>query len=152
MTILNELSQELTQNVSIPEFSPGDRLRVMIRVKEGSREREQAYVGVCIARHNAGINSSFTVRKISFGEGVEKVFPLYSPKIRIFVERYGRVRRAKLYYLRALSGKKARIAEDFNASRRAAAIQAEAKEASVKAAPAPEETANKAKDAATENA
>ena len=121
MSILRELSNELTANARIPKFSAGDRLRVMVRVKEGAREREQAYTGVCISRHNDGINSSFTVRKVSYGEGVERVFPLYSPKITIIIERYGRVRRAKLYYLRQRSGKKARIAEDFDAARKAAA-------------------------------
>jgi len=119
--ILNDLNKEMMSSSSIPSFSAGDRLRIMVRVVEGSREREQAYVGVCIARHNAGMGSSFTVRKMSYGEGVERSFPLYSPKIKIFVERYGRVRRAKLYYLRERFGKKARIAEDFDAARRMAA-------------------------------
>ena len=86
----------------IPDFSPGDTLRVHVRVVEGERERIQAYEGVCIARKNAGINSSFTVRKLSFGEGVERVFPLYGPRVdSIDVIRRGKVRRAKLYYLRA---------------------------------------------------
>ena len=97
---------------SIPDFSPGDTLRVNVRVVEGERERIQAYEGVCIARKNAGINSAFTVRKISYGEGVERIFPLYSPRIdRIEVVRRGAVRRAKLYYLRGRRGKSARIAE-----------------------------------------
>jgi large subunit ribosomal protein L19 len=96
----------------VPEFAPGDTLRVSIKVVEGNRERIQAYEGVCIARSNAGMNSSFTVRKISFGEGVERVFPLYSPRIAgIEVVRRGDVRRAKLYYLRGRTGKKARITE-----------------------------------------
>ena len=125
MSVLNDLSKELVQGKKIPNFSAGDRLRVMVRVREGTREREQAYTGVCIARHNNGINSSFIVRKVSYGEGVERIFPLYSPMINIIVERYGRVRRAKLYYLRQLSGKKARIAEDFEAARRAAESDAE---------------------------
>ena len=97
---------------SIPEFSPGDTLRVNVRVVEGERERIQAYEGVCIGRKNAGINSSFTVRKLSFGEGVERVFPLYGPRVdSIEVIRRGKVRRAKLYYLRGRTGKAARIFE-----------------------------------------
>lgn len=97
---------------SIPDFSPGDTLRVNVRVVEGERERIQAYEGVCIARKNAGINSSFTVRKLSFGEGVERVFPLYGPRVdSIDVIRRGKVRRAKLYYLRGRTGKAARIFE-----------------------------------------
>ena len=96
----------------IPEFAPGDTLRVMVKVVEGARERLQAFEGVCIARKEAGINSSFTVRKISYGEGVERVFPLYSPRVEaIEVVRRGKVRRAKLYYLRGRRGKSARIAE-----------------------------------------
>ncbi len=96
----------------IPDFSPGDTLRVHVRVVEGERERIQAYEGVCIARKNAGINSSFTVRKLSFGEGVERVFPLYGPRVdSIDVIRRGKVRRAKLYYLRGRTGKAARIFE-----------------------------------------
>ena len=97
---------------TIPEFRPGDTLRVGVKVKEGERTRVQQFEGVCIARSNKGIGSSFTVRKISFGEGVERVFPLYSPTIEsIVVVRRGAVRRAKLYYLRGRSGKSARIAE-----------------------------------------
>ena len=96
----------------IPEFGPGDTLRVNVKVVEGTRERIQAFEGVCIARKNRGLNSSFTVRKISYGEGVERVFPLYSPQIAaIDVVRRGDVRRAKLYYLRGRTGKRARIAE-----------------------------------------
>ena len=96
----------------IPAFRPGDTLRVGVKVVEGERSRVQAYEGVCIARSNRGINSNFTVRKMSFGEGVERVFPLYSPNIdSITVVRRGIVRRAKLYYLRGLTGKRARIAE-----------------------------------------
>ena len=95
-----------------PEFAPGDTVRVNVKVVEGTRERVQAFEGVCIAIKRAGINSSFTVRKISYGEGVERVFPLHSPRIdSIEVLRRGRVRRAKLYYLRGLRGKRARIAE-----------------------------------------
>jgi large subunit ribosomal protein L19 len=96
----------------IPEFGPGDTLRVSVKVIEGTRERVQAFEGVCIGRKNDGIGSSFTVRKMSYGEGVERVFPLYSPKVQgIEVMRRGRVRRAKLYYLRGRTGKAARIAE-----------------------------------------
>lgn len=96
----------------LPEFGPGDTVRVAVRVVEGERTRLQAFEGVCIARKNAGINSSFTVRKISYGEGVERVFPLYSPNVaEITVLRRGDVRRAKLYYLRGRTGKAARIAE-----------------------------------------
>lgn len=97
---------------TIPDFRPGDTLRVGVKVVEGERTRVQAYEGVCIARANKGMGSSFTVRKISFGEGVERVFPLYSPNVEsIEVVRKGVVRRAKLYYLRGRRGKSARIAE-----------------------------------------
>ncbi|WP_417316720.1 50S ribosomal protein L19 [Emcibacter sp.] len=103
---------KLTEGKEVPEFAPGDTVKVNVKVVEGNRERVQAYEGVCIARSNRGLNSSFTVRKISYGEGVERVFPLYSPNVdSIEVVRRGKVRRAKLYYLRALRGKKARIAE-----------------------------------------
>ena len=97
---------------NIPEFSPGDTLRVNVRIKEGERERVQAFEGVCIARSGGGVNESFTVRKLSFGEGVERVFPVVSPMLEsIEVKRRGKVRRAKLYYLRGRTGKAARIAE-----------------------------------------
>ena len=97
---------------SIPEFSPGDTLRVHAKIKEGERERVQVFEGVCIGRSGGGLNESFTVRKLSFGEGVERVFPVVSPMIeKIEVKRRGRVRRAKLYYLRGRTGKAARIAE-----------------------------------------
>jgi large subunit ribosomal protein L19 len=97
---------------AVPPFQPGDTVKVSLRVVEGERERIQAFEGVCIARKNAGINSNFTLRKISYGEGVERVFPLYSPRITaIEVVRRGAVRRAKLYYLRGRRGKSARIAE-----------------------------------------
>ena len=116
MNVIKELEQEqvekLTKDRPIPRFRPGDSLRVHVKVVEGSRERVQAFEGVCIARKNDGLNSSFTVRKISYGEGVERVFPLYSPAIAaIDVVRRGDVRRAKLYYLRGLTGKRARITE-----------------------------------------
>lgn len=116
MNIIQKLEEQqvaqLTSERAVPEFRPGDNVRVNVRVIEGNRERVQAYEGVCIARRNRGINSSFTVRKISYGEGVERVFPLYSPRIdSIDVVRRGKVRRAKLYYLRELRGKAARITE-----------------------------------------
>ena len=116
MNLLLQLEQEevarLTSERAVPEFKAGDTLRVNVKVIEGTRERVQAFEGVCIAKRNRGINSSFTVRKISYGEGVERVFPLHSPRIdAIEVVRRGRVRRAKLYYLRGLTGKRARIAE-----------------------------------------
>jgi large subunit ribosomal protein L19 len=103
---------KLTANKNIPQFSPGDTVKVNYKVKEGDRERIQAYEGVVIARRNAGVNSSFTVRKISYGEGVERVFPLFSPRVdSIELIRRGEVRRAKLYYLRDRRGKSARITE-----------------------------------------
>lgn len=103
---------KLTENKTIPDFAPGDTVKVNVKIIEGNRERVQAYEGVCIARGGHGINAKFTVRKISYGEGVERVFPLLSPRIEsIEVIRKGSVRRAKLYYLRNLRGKKARIEE-----------------------------------------
>jgi large subunit ribosomal protein L19 len=116
MNIIETLDAEevarVSEGKSIPEFSPGDTLRVNVKIKEGERERVQAYEGVCIARSGGGINANFTVRKISFGEGVERVFPLYSPTVEsVTVVRKGKVRRAKLYYLRDRRGKSARIAE-----------------------------------------
>ena len=116
MNIIEQLEAEqvekLTGERPVPEFGPGDTLRVNVKVVEGTRERVQAFEGVCIARRNSGLNSAFTVRKISYGEGVERVFPLYSPRIEsIDVVRRGDVRRAKLYYLRGRRGKSARIAE-----------------------------------------
>lgn len=107
-----EQQKKLTDGKTIPDFGPGDSLRVNVKVVEGSKERVQAFEGVCIGRKNSGLNSSFTVRKISYGEGVERVFPLYGPTVEsIDVVRRGDVRRAKLYYLRSRSGKSARIAE-----------------------------------------
>jgi large subunit ribosomal protein L19 len=116
MNLLKQIEQEqvakLTANKAIPDFGPGDTVLVNVKVVEGERTRVQAYEGVCIARSGGGINESFTVRKISYGEGVERVFPLYSPMLdSIKVVRRGKVRRAKLYYLRGLRGKKARITE-----------------------------------------
>jgi large subunit ribosomal protein L19 len=104
-------------NKKIPEFKAGDTVRVVVRIVEEKNTRNQAFEGVVIARHNDGVNSTFTVRKISFGEGVERVFPLYSPNlVEIKVTRRGVVNRGKLYYLRKLFGKKARITEDSNKS------------------------------------
>src|SRR5262245_37097273 len=116
MNLLKQIEQEqitkLTAGKEIPDFAPGDTLIVNVKVVEGERSRLQAYEGLCIARTGGGINESFTVRKISYGEGVERVFPLYSPMVdSIKVVRRGKVRRAKLYYLRGLRGKKARISE-----------------------------------------
>ena len=111
-TIEREEIARVTQNKKIPDFAPGDTLQVNVKVVEGDRTRVQAYEGVCIGRSGNGLNESFTVRKISYGEGVERVFPLYSPMLdSIEVLRRGKVRRAKLYYLRARRGKKARISE-----------------------------------------
>jgi len=116
MGLIQELEAEaiaaFNETKKIPEFRPGDTVRVGVRVVEGERTRIQNYEGVCIARSNRGINSNFTVRKMSFGEGVERVFPLYSPNVdSIEVVRRGVVRRAKLYYLRGRTGKRARITE-----------------------------------------
>ncbi len=111
-TLEAEERARLVEKRSIPDFQPGDTLRVMVKIKEGERERIQAFEGVCIARAGGGVNENFTVRKISFGEGVERVFPILSPNIdAIEVKRRGVVRRAKLYYLRDRRGKSARIAE-----------------------------------------
>ena len=110
--IIQALEAEQTAGKECPDFVPGDTVVVHVKVKEGDRERLQAFEGVCIARRNRGVNSSFTVRKVSYGEGVERVFPLYSPQLaKIDLKRKGVVRRAKLYYLRDLSGKAARITE-----------------------------------------
>ena len=116
MNILKQIEKEqiekLTAGKEIPDFGPGDTLIVNVKVVEGERSRVQAYEGVCIARSGGGINQSFTVRKISYGEGVERVFPLYSPMVdSVKLVRRGKVRRAKLYYLRGLRGKSARIVE-----------------------------------------
>ncbi|MCA3719655.1 MAG: 50S ribosomal protein L19 [Phenylobacterium sp.] len=130
MNLIQELEKEeadrLAAKRAIPAFRPGDTLRVNVRIKEGERERVQAYEGVCIARQGQGINESFTVRKISFGEGVERIFPIHSPNIEsIEVKRRGVVRRAKLYYLRDRRGKSARIAErQMTAAERASASAA----------------------------
>ncbi|WP_018997893.1 50S ribosomal protein L19 [Hirschia maritima] len=111
-TLEAEEMQRVLGDKTIPEFSPGDTLRVSVKIKEGDRERVQAFEGVCIARAGGGIQENFTVRKLSFGEGVERVFPVVSPMLEsIEVKRRGKVRRAKLYYLRGRTGKAARIAE-----------------------------------------
>ena len=116
MNIIEQLNKEqvvkLSEGKTFPEFQPGDTVQVNVKVKEGDRSRVQAYEGVCIARSGGGLNENFTVRKMSYGEGVERVFPVYSPMIdSIKVVRRGAVRRAKLYYLRGRTGKSARIAE-----------------------------------------
>ena len=125
MNVIEQIEAEqiarLTAERPIPAFAPGDTVRVHFKVVEGTRERVQVYEGVVIARTSSGVNSAFTVRKISYGEGVERVFPLYSPRIdRIEVVRRGKVRRAKLYYLRSRRGKRARIAEKVDRGRIAA--------------------------------
>jgi large subunit ribosomal protein L19 len=148
MNTIEQLEQaqveQLVAGRKIPEFNPGDTLRVNVKVVEGSRERIQAFEGVCIARKNRGLQSSFTVRKISYNEGVERVFPLYSPRIdSIELVRRGDVRRAKLYYLRGRRGKSARISEKTTGAagkaavaerHEAAAAKAEAQKATKKAA------------------
>ncbi|HWA41864.1 MAG TPA: 50S ribosomal protein L19 [Hypericibacter adhaerens] len=116
MTTLQEVEKSQVKKLAavtkVPDFRPGDTVRVNVKVIEGQRERIQAFEGVCIARRNAGLNSSFTVRKISYGEGVERVFPLFSPRVdSVELVRKGDVRRAKLYYLRGRRGKAARIGE-----------------------------------------
>ncbi len=143
MNLLSEIEAEqvakLTAERPVPEFAPGDTVRVHFKITEGTRERIQVYECVVIARSSKGLNSAFTVRKISYGEGVERVFPLYSPRIeRIEVVRRGAVRRAKLYYLRSRRGKRARIAEKVErrppkatakAAAKAAAAERDAKDA-----------------------
>jgi large subunit ribosomal protein L19 len=126
MNVLQQLEHEqmtkLAAGKDIPEFAPGDTVVVNVKVVEGERSRVQAYEGVCIGRSGAGLNENFTVRKISYGEGVERVFPLYSPMIdSIKLVRRGKVRRAKLYYLRGLRGKAARIVERVDHKGQAAA-------------------------------
>ncbi len=133
MNIIQQFEAEqiarLTATRGVPDFIPGDTLRVSVKVVEGDRTRTQAFEGVCIARSNKGLNSNFTVRKISYGEGVERVFPLYAPTIaEIMVVRRGDVRRAKLYYLRGRSGKSARIAERARSTAAAAPAEPAAAE------------------------
>jgi large subunit ribosomal protein L19 len=150
-TLEHEQVKKLAEGRPVPEFRAGDTVRVGIKVVEGERERVQLFEGVCIGRKNAGINSNFTLRKISYGEGVERVFPLYSPRVTtIEVVRRGKVRRAKLYYLRGLTGKAARITErardtviETAAAAEAPAADAPAADAAPAAAPAPK--AKKAK-------
>jgi large subunit ribosomal protein L19 len=133
-TLEREAIEALTEANPVPEFRPGDTLRVGVKVIEGDRTRVQNFEGVCIARSNKGVGSSFTVRKISFGEGVERVFPLYSPIIdHIEVVRRGAVRRAKLYYLRGRTGKSARIAERRDPRREADKAEKAAAKAPAKA-------------------
>ena len=137
MNVIEQIESEqiakLTEDKKVPEFGPGDTLKVNVKVVEGTRERIQAFEGVCIARKNAGLNSAFTVRKISYGEGVERVFPLYSPSIdSIDVVRRGDVRRAKLYYLRDRRGKSARITEKKTFVKKDAAEAAAPAEAAAK--------------------
>ena len=153
MNTVQELEQEqlakLTEDRKIPDFSPGDTVRVNVKVVEGTRERIQAFEGVCIGRKNRGLNSSFTVRKISYGEGVERVFPLYSPRIdSVQLVRRGDVRRAKLYYLRGRTGKAARIAEKTTG---AAGKAAQAEREAASAARADAKAKAKAKAAAAAN-
>ena len=129
MNIIQEIEKEEAGRIAaqrqVPEFGPGDTLKVNVKVTEGTRSRVQAYEGVCIARSGGGLNENFTVRKISYGEGVERVFPVYSPSIdSIEVVRRGKVRRAKLYYLRGRRGKSARISEKQDYRTRTAEIEA----------------------------
>ena len=152
MNIIQQLEAEQAKKLGAlrptPEFQPGDTLIVNVKVKEGERTRVQAYEGVCIARSGAGLNESFTVRKISYGEGVERVFPVFSPNIdSIRVIRRGRVRRAKLYYLRDRRGKSARIAERLETPAAKVAREAAKKEAKAAAKTA---KAGKGKPAAAE--
>ncbi|MEM6464487.1 MAG: 50S ribosomal protein L19 [Pseudomonadota bacterium] len=164
MDIIRELEAEQAAKIEakrkLPEFSPGDTVRVQVRVTEGSRTRVQAYEGVCIARSGGGINESFTVRKISYGEGVERVFPVYSPMVEgVEVVRRGKVRRAKLYYLRERRGKSARIVENtnmrtrkLNEAERKAAAEEKARIEAEKIAAAEALAAEKAAEEAAEKA
>jgi large subunit ribosomal protein L19 len=141
MNVIEQIESDqiakLSAGKTIPDFQPGDTVVVNVKVKEGERTRVQAYEGVCIARNGGGLQESFTVRKISYGEGVERVFPVYSPMIdSIKVVRRGKVRRAKLYYLRDRRGKSARIAEKMeSAGEKAARIEAKAAAKNAKAKP-----------------
>ena len=147
MNIIDKIEKQQIEKVlaerSIPDFSAGDTLIVKVKVIEGTRERIQAFEGVCIARKNAGVRSAFTVRKISYGEGVERVFPLYSPRIsEIEVVRRGKVRRAKLYYLRDRQGKSARIAERSTGR----SIESENKKKSIKTSPSKKQKSEEANE------
>jgi large subunit ribosomal protein L19 len=151
MNIIEQLNAEemakIEEQRKLPEFSPGDTVKVNVRVTEGTRTRTQAYEGVCIARSGGGINESFTVRKISYGEGVERVFPVYSPMLEgVEVVRRGKVRRAKLYYLRDRRGKSARIVENTNVRSKRLNEEVRAEVSAAKAAAA--EAKQAAKDAA----
>ena len=151
MNIIEELESEqmakIAEQRKIPQFSPGDTIRVNVRVTEGTRTRVQAYEGVCIARAGSGLHESFTVRKISYGEGVERVFPVYSPLVEgVEVVRRGKVRRAKLYYLRGRRGKSARIAEASNV--RAKRLNEEQRNAAIEAKAAAEAEKKAAQEAA----
>ncbi|MBD8891649.1 50S ribosomal protein L19 [Roseibium litorale] len=146
MNIIEQLNAEEMAKIEaarkLPEFSPGDTVKVNVKVTEGNRTRTQAYEGVCIARSGGGINESFTVRKISYGEGVERVFPVFSPMIEgVEVVRRGKVRRAKLYYLRDRRGKSARIVEATNARAKRLNDEVRAEAAASKAAAAAEKAA-----------
>jgi len=165
MNIIEQLEAEETARISekreLPDFEPGDTVRVLVRVTEGQRTRVQAYEGVCIARSGGGINASFTVRKISYGEGVERVFPVFSPLVEgVEVVRRGKVRRAKLYYLRNRRGKSARITENtgtrakkLNDAERQAMLEEKARLEAEKIAAAEELAAEKAaEDAAAAEA
>lgn len=154
MNIIEQLEKEQAEAIEakrkIPTFSPGDTLRVNVRVTEGTRTRIQAYEGVCIARKGGGINETFTVRKISYGEGVERVFPIYSPLVEgVEIIRRGKVRRAKLYYLRGLRGKSARIVEASNARAKRLNAEQRAEVVAAKTALAAEKAAAKAAAANT---
>ncbi|EBW2353162.1 50S ribosomal protein L19 [Salmonella enterica subsp. enterica serovar Virchow] len=164
MDIIRQLEAEQAAKIeakrTLPEFQPGDTVRVQVRVTEGSRTRVQAYEGVCIARSGAGINENFTVRKISYGEGVERVFPVYSPLVEgVEIVRRGKVRRAKLYYLRDRRGKSARIVENtgvrarkLNEAERAAEAAEKARIEAEKVAAAQALAAEKAAQEAAEKA
>ncbi|SUB03093.1 RRP-L19 [Pannonibacter phragmitetus] len=146
MNLIEQLNAEEKAKIEavrkLPEFSPGDTIKVNVKVTEGSRTRTQAYEGVCIARSGGGINESFTVRKISYGEGVERVFPACSPMIEgVEVVRRGKVRRAKLYYLRDRRGKSARIVEATNVRAKRLNEEARAEVVAAKAAAAAEKAA-----------
>ena len=156
MNIIEQLNAEEMAKIEaarkLPEFSPGDTVKVNVKVTEGNRTRTQAYEGVCIARSGGGINESFTVRKISYGEGVERVFPVFSPMIEgVEVVRRGKVRRAKLYYLRDRRGKSARIVEATNARAKRLNEEVRAEAAATKAAAAAQKAAA-AEAAAAESA
>ncbi|POF32881.1 50S ribosomal protein L19 [Roseibium marinum] len=154
MNIIEQLNADemakIEEQRKLPEFSPGDTVRVNVKVTEGTRTRTQAYEGVCIARSGGGINESFTVRKISYGEGVERVFPIFSPMLEgVEVVRRGKVRRAKLYYLRDRRGKSARIVENTNVRSKRLNDEVRAEATAVKTAKA---EAKKAEQEAAETA